>query len=92
MLHTIRDTFPAVFSGGGRTKPHSQRYREFSEDWGMQKILFELASETLTEIPKVYQEYLTDTLMFLTYTIKKGEMEEEEEKWQEQRRKAMKGS
>lgn len=50
-----------------------------------------MASEKLTEIPTVYQTYLNDTLTFLTYLIKKGEMEEAEDVWQENRRKAMRG-
>ena len=50
-----------------------------------------MADNSLTKVAQVKQEYLTDFLTFLTYLIKKGEMEEVEDKWQETRRKAMKG-
>jgi hypothetical protein len=86
-----RELFPVVFESGGSTKPHSAQYREFGQDWGFQKILFELADEKIEKVAEVQQQYLTDTFTFLTYLIKKGQMETVEDKWQEARRKAMKG-
>lgn len=86
-----RELFPVVFEGGGSNKPHSAQYREFGQDWGFQKILFELADEKIEKVAEVQQQYLTDTFTFLTYLIKKGQMEEVEDKWQEARRKAIKG-
>lgn len=50
-----------------------------------------MADEKIEKVAQVKQEYLTDTLLFLTYLIKKGEMEDAEDKFQEQRRKAKKG-
>lgn len=50
-----------------------------------------MADEKITEVPKVYQEYLTDMLTYLTYIIKKGEMEEAEETYQDNLRKLQKG-
>jgi hypothetical protein len=85
-----RDEFPVVFSGGGSTEPHSAEYRQFSQDWGFQKTLFELADEKIEKVAQIKQEYLTDILFYLTYLIKKGEMEKKEDKWQENRRRAMK--
>ena len=86
-----RDTFPVVFTGGGRSKPHSASYKQFSQDWGFQKTLYEMANEEITKVAQVKQEYLTDTLLFISYLIKKGEMEIEEDNFQEQLRKAKKG-
>ena len=83
-----RDVFPAVFSGGGSHRPHSAEYKQFGQDWGFQKTLFELADEKITQVARVKQEYLTDTLFFLTYLIQKGEMEEKEDAFQENLRKA----
>ena len=57
----------------------------------MEKVIFQMANESLTQVAQVKQEYLTDALTFLTYLIKKGEMEEQEEKFQEMRRKSIKG-
>ena len=85
-----RDEFPVVFSGGGSREPHSAEYRQFAEDWGFQKTLFELADEKIEKVAQIKQEYLTDILFYLTYLIKKGEMEKKEDKWQENRRRAMK--
>ena len=85
-----KDEFPVVFSGGGSREPHSAEYRQFSKDWGFQKTLFELADEKIEKVAKIKQEYLTDILFYLTYLIKKGEMEKKEDKFQENRRRAMK--
>ena len=87
-----RDTFPVIFEGGGSRKPHSAEYRQFGQDWGFQKTLFELADEKITQVARVQQEYLTETLTFLTYLIKKGEMEEREDAFQENLRKAKRGN
>ena len=89
VIHTVRDTFQAVYDGRGSVRPHSAEYRNFSEAWGMEKVIFEMADNSLTKVARVKQEYLTDFLTFLTYLIQKGEMEEAEDKWQEARRKAM---
>ena len=47
-----------------------------------------MANEEITKVAQVKQEYLTETLTFLTYLIQKGEMEEEEDQFQETLRKA----
>ena len=91
LICDVRDSYPTIFGGGGRVEPHSAEYRQFSEDWGFQKTLYELAGEKITKVAQVKQEYLTDTFLFLTYLIKKGEMEKIEDGWQELRRKAKKG-
>ena len=88
LMADIRTTFPYVFSSGGSHKPHSQRYREFGQDWSMQKIVFEMADNKITKVAEVNGQYLTDFLVFLTYLIQKGEMEEEEEKFQQSLRDA----
>lgn len=87
-MGTVRNTFPYVFQNGGSNKPHCQRYRELGEDWGMQKIVFDMANSKIEKVAEINQQYLSDFLTFLTYLIQKGEMEEEEEKFQETLRKA----
>ena len=77
-----------LYKGVHCLAPH-QRPRQFGKDWGFQKVLYELADEKITKVAEVYQLYLTDTLTFLTYLIKKGEVEEKEEAYQESSRKAM---
>ena len=89
-MRTVRDTFEAVYNGGGSHRPHSAEYRQFGQDWGMEKVIFELAGEKLEKVAQVKQEYLTDAFTFLTYLIKKGIMEEKEEKYQQMIRNSKK--
>lgn len=49
----------------------------------------ELSSEDVNQIEKTTQQYLTTVLQFLTYTIEKGWVDEEEDKFQEQLRKQL---
>ena len=91
MLHNVRDTFPSVFSGGGRTKPHSKGYRDFKERWGFIGTIYEIAEEKVEKVKEINQMYLSDFFLFLTYLIQKGEMEDEEDAFQETLRKAKRG-
>ena len=50
-----------------------------------------MAGEKIDKINQTKQEYLTDFLTLLSYLIQKGEMEENEEKFQQQMRKAKRG-
>jgi transposase len=50
-----------------------------------------MADNSITKVAEVNQQYIQDTLTFLTYLIQKGEMEEVEEKFQETLRKAKRG-
>jgi hypothetical protein len=50
-----------------------------------------MANEEITKVAQINQIYLTDFLEFLTYLIQKGEADEEEDKFQERRRKAQRG-
>jgi hypothetical protein len=50
-----------------------------------------MANEDITKVAEIYQLYLSDVLLWLTFNIKKNEVQDIEDKWQEQRRKAMKG-
>ena len=88
LAHNVRETFPIVFSGGRRHKVHSAEYKEFGENWGFQKILFELAGEKVEKVAQVNQIYLTDGFTFLTYSIQKADMEQTEDEFQENLRKA----
>ena len=49
-----------------------------------------MADEKIEKISQVYQIYLTTFLNFLAYSIDKGEAEEAQYKFDEQRRKAQK--
>ena len=50
-----------------------------------------MADEKITQIPQVYETYLNDAMAFLTYLIKKQEMEDEEEKIQDTLRQMKRG-
>ena len=57
----------------------------------MEKTLFEAAGEDPLKAIEIKQMYLTDYLVWLYYMIDKGEADEEEDKFQEQLRKAKRG-
>jgi hypothetical protein len=90
-LGSIRNEFQVIFEGGGSTKPHCKEYREFSEAWGFQKTIFELADSKIEKIAEINQQYLADVLTLLTFLTLKQEMEEKEDKFQENLRKAKRG-
>ena len=50
-----------------------------------------MANSDITKIAEINQIYLVDFLTFLTYQIKKQSVDEIEEKWQENLRKAKSG-
>ena len=50
-----------------------------------------MADNSIAKVAEVNQQYLQDMLVFLTYLIQKGEMEEAEDKFQETLRKAKRG-
>lgn len=50
-----------------------------------------MASEDITKVAEIYQIYLNDAMLWLTFRIKKSEVDEIEDKFQENRRKSMKG-
>ena len=50
-----------------------------------------MAGEKIDKINQAKQEYLTDFLTLLSYLIQKGEMEENEDKFQQQMKKAKGG-
>ena len=91
LMARVRETFPVVYGGGGSRKPHSAEFRNFSETWGFQKIVFEMADEKIEKVAQVNQQYLSDFFLFLTYLIQKGEMEDQEDKFQENIRKSKRG-
>jgi hypothetical protein len=47
-----------------------------------------LADEKIEKIPQINQTYLTDAFTYLTYLIQKGDMEQAEDEFQENIRKA----
>ena len=50
-----------------------------------------MADGQIGKVAQIKQEYLNDTLTFLTYLIQKSEMEEREDKFQDQLRRAKRG-
>lgn len=91
LMGDIREEYPIVFDGGGSNKPHSQRYREFAQRWSFIKTLYEICDEKIEKIGEVYQTYLSDFLQYMTYLIDKQQADDEEDKFQEQLRKAKRG-
>ena len=89
-MDTIKFTFPTLYENRGGTKPTCAKYKRFAQNWGWQKSLFEMADEKIEKIAQVYQVYLTTFLNFLAYSIDKGEAEEAQYKFDEQRRKSQK--
>lgn len=54
----------------------------------MQKTIFDMADGSIEKIAEINQQYITDFFTYLTYLIQKGEADEEEDKFQENIRKA----
>lgn len=50
-----------------------------------------MADGQIGKVAQIKQEYLNDTLTFLTYLIQKSEMEEREDKYQDTLRRAKRG-
>lgn len=57
----------------------------------MEKVLFEAAGEDPLKAIEIKQMYLTDFMVWLSYMFEKGEAEEEEDKFQDNLRKAKRG-
>lgn len=87
----LRATFSALFNGKGSNRPHSTEYREFKQKWGLTATIYEMASDKITELDKIYRLYLADFLQYLSYCVEKQQVDDIEDKWQENRRKAMRG-
>lgn len=90
-MASIRETYPIVFGGQGATRPHSKIYRDFAQKWGAIKTLYEVCDEKIEKIGEIYQLYLSDYLQYLSFMIEKSEIEREEDKFQENLRKAKRG-
>lgn len=84
----IRDTYPTVYGGGRRNKPHSQTYRDFASKWGSLKTLYEIADEKIEKVGEIYQIYLNDYFQYLSYMIEKADMDDDEQAFQDALRKA----
>ena len=91
LMDGIRVSYPIVFDGQGRNKPHSQAYREFKEKWGIVDTLYQIAEEKIEKIGEVYQLYVNDFLQFLSYQVEKQVVDDEEDKYQDTIRKAKRG-
>lgn len=91
MLDVIRDSFPLVYGTARRHKPHSREYTDFQSKWGGFKTFYEICDEKIEKIGEVNQIYLNDFLQYLSYMYEKQEVEEIEDKFQDARRRSMKG-
>ena len=87
----IKSSYPIVFSSKGSHKPRARAYTDFKEKWGFIDILYQVADEKITKVGEVYQLYLSDFLQYLTWSIERQEAEREQDKFDEQRRKANRG-
>lgn len=90
-MASIRESYPIIFNGRGSSRPKCPEYREFKEKWGFIGIVLSFAEKKIEEVEKIYASYLSDFFMILSYSIDEAEAEEKQDKWDEQRRKAMKG-
>ena len=90
LMGNIRESYPIVFDGSGGSKPHSKAYRDFAQKWGNIKTLYEISDEKIEKVERIYQLYLNDYLQYLSYMIEKSQVDEEEDKWQDARRRSMK--
>ena len=57
----------------------------------MEKVLIEASGESPLETIRLKQMYLTDFFVWFSFMIEKGEADDEEDKFQEQLRKAKRG-
>ncbi len=91
IIHKLNINYPIVFQGTGKHKPHSLLYTDFKKKWGAIDTLYSLADKKIEKVKEIYQEYLNDYFVMLTYIIEEAEMNEEEEKYQDNIRKAKRG-
>ena len=91
LMHDIHDTYPIVFQGKGSHRPRAREYTEFKEKWGFIDTFYQICDSKVEKIGEVYQLYLSDFLQYLSWLIDKAEAEEAQDKFDEERRKAMKG-
>ena len=90
-LVDIKQSYPIIFSGRGSSKPKCKEYRDFKEKWGFISVVYSFAEKKIEEIEKINASYLNDFFQLLSYTIEEQEADEAQDKFDEQRRKAMKG-
>lgn len=90
-MGSIRELYPVVFEGGGSNKPHSKAYRDFKQKWSFISVVYDFAEKKIEKIEKVNATYLSDFLQLLTYVIEEGDMDEQEQKFQDDLRRAKKG-
>ena len=91
LIQQLNNDYPIVFQGTGKHKPHSIAYTDFKKKWGAIDTLYSLAEKKVEKVKEIYQEYLNDYFTLLTYIIEEGDMDEEEQKYQDNIRKAKKG-
>lgn len=91
MLHATSENYPIVFSNQRHVQPHSPEYINFQKKWGIIGTLYQMANEKVEKVGEINQLYLTDFMQFLTYMIEKNDVDRIEDKWQDVRRRSMKG-
>ena len=68
IISGIKSKFAGLFDGVRiSNKPIANAYKQFSQQWGWRKTLFELANEDYTKVKEIEQCYVTDVLVYLTY-------------------------
>ena len=91
MLHDIRDAYPIVYGSGGSNKPRAREYKEFKEKWGLIDTIYQIADKKIEKVAEIYQIHLNDFLQYLSYTIEEQRVDEIEDKYQDQLRRAKRG-
>ena len=91
IIYKLRDTYEIIFTSRRPSRPKCKAYRDFKEKWGFIGTIYDVAEKKIEEIEKINQMYLSDFFQLLTYMIDESVANEEQDKFDEQRRKAMKG-
>ena len=87
-MELIKSTFSKLFVGSqNRSRPIAGEYINFTKRWGWSKTLFEVSNESLLEVKKIEQMYLTTVMFYLTYLKDKSGAEEAQRRLDEQMRK-----
>ena len=90
-MGSYRRDFEGLFRGTGTGRPTCPEYKDFSKAWGYQKVVFDLANKTYTQIAKIKQEYAQDIFVYLTFLMHERKAEEAQEKYDDLQRRMKKG-
>ena len=73
-----------MFDGNERdNKPICGRYREFVEQYGFQKMVYDSTNDEIEKMEKVSQIYIVDFFQFVQYQIDKGRAEKAQREYED---------